>query len=132
MRQRALTPWLRACAACGPTLIVLEATGGLERPLVRALVAAALPVVVANPRHVRDCAKATGQLAKTDRLDALVLARFAEAVRARAAGAPPTTAGYAHCREEPVEHRAHAGPAPDPRACDLADGGAGPPQRRTR
>jgi transposase len=64
-----------------PTLIVLEATGGLERPLVRALVAAALPVIVANPRHVRDCAKATGQLAKTDRLDALVLARFAEAVR---------------------------------------------------
>jgi transposase len=58
-----------------PTLIVLEATGGLERPLVRALVAAALPVIVANPRHVRDCAKATGQLAKTDRLDALVLAR---------------------------------------------------------
>ena len=47
----------------------------------RALVAAALPVIIANPRHVRDCAKATGQLAKTDRLDALVLARFAEAVR---------------------------------------------------
>jgi transposase len=64
-----------------PTLIVLEATGGLERPLVRALVAAALPVIVANPRQVRDFAKATGQLAKTDRLDALVLARFAEAVR---------------------------------------------------
>lgn len=64
-----------------PTLIVLEATGGWERPLVRALVAAALPVIVANPRHVRDFAKATGQLAKTDRLDAGVLARFAEAVR---------------------------------------------------
>jgi transposase len=48
---------------------------------VRALVAAALPVIVANPRHVRDFAKATGQLAKTDRLDAVVLARFAEAVR---------------------------------------------------
>jgi transposase len=64
-----------------PTLIVLEATGGLERPLVRALVAAALPVIVANPRQVRDFAKATGQLAKTDQLDARVLARFAEAVR---------------------------------------------------
>lgn len=64
-----------------PALIVLEATGGLERPLVRALVAAALPVIVANPRHVRDFAKATGQLAKTDRLDAVVLARVAEAVR---------------------------------------------------
>lgn len=64
-----------------PTLIVLEATGGLERPLVRALVAAALPVIVANPRQVRDFAKATGQLAKTDPLDAQILAHFAEAVR---------------------------------------------------
>ncbi len=64
-----------------PTLIVLEATGGLERPLVRALVDATLPVVVVNPRHVRDFAKATGQLAKTDALDAQVLARFAQAVR---------------------------------------------------
>lgn len=64
-----------------PTLIVLEATGGLERSVVRALVAAGLPVIVVNPRQVRDFAKATGQLAKTDRLDAGVLARFAEAVR---------------------------------------------------
>jgi transposase len=64
-----------------PALIVLEATGGLERALVRALVEAALPVVVVNPRQVRDFAKATGQLAKTDTLDAHVLARFAEAVR---------------------------------------------------
>lgn len=64
-----------------PTVVVLEATGGLERLLVRALVEAGLPVVVVNPRHVRDFAKATGQLAKTDALDARVLARFAEAVR---------------------------------------------------
>lgn len=64
-----------------PTLIVLEATGGWERPLVRALVAATLPVIVANPRQVRDFAKATGQLAKTDPLDAAILAHFAEAVR---------------------------------------------------
>lgn len=64
-----------------PTMIVVEATGGLERPLVRAVVDAALPVVVVNPRHVRDFAKATGQLAKTDALDAQVLARFAQAVR---------------------------------------------------
>src|SRR5207244_13419635 len=62
-------------------MIVVEATGGLERPLVRAVVDAALPVVVVNPRHVRDVAKATGQLAKTDALDAQVLARFAQAVR---------------------------------------------------
>jgi transposase len=64
-----------------PERIVLEATGGLERPLVRALVAAGLPVIVANPRQVRDFARATGRLAKTDRLDALVLARFAETVQ---------------------------------------------------
>lgn len=64
-----------------PERIVVEATGGWERPVVRALVAAGLPVIVANPRQVRDFARATGQLAKTDRLDALVLARFAESVR---------------------------------------------------
>ena len=64
-----------------PTLIVLEATGGYELPMVRALVAEGLPVIVANPRQVRDFAKATGQLAKTDRIDACLLARFAEAVR---------------------------------------------------
>ena len=64
-----------------PTRIVMEATGGLERPLVRALVDAALPVIVVNPRQVRDFAKATGQLAKTDTLDAQVLARFAEVIQ---------------------------------------------------
>lgn len=64
-----------------PTLIVLEATGGLEVPLAGALAAAALPVVVVNPRQVRDFARATGQLAKTDRLDAQILAHFAEAIR---------------------------------------------------
>jgi transposase len=64
-----------------PTLVVLEATGGYELAAVGALVAAGLPVVVANPRQVRDFAKATGQLAKTDRLDAAVLALFAERVR---------------------------------------------------
>ena len=65
----------------GPTLVLLEATGGLELPLVAALAIAELPVVVANPRQVRDFAKATGALAKTDALDAAVLAHFAEAVR---------------------------------------------------
>jgi transposase len=64
-----------------PTTVVLEATGGLELPLASALAAAGLPVAVVNPRQVRDFAKGTGQLAKTDRLDAAVLARFAEAVR---------------------------------------------------
>lgn len=64
-----------------PTLVVLEATGGLEVPLTGALAAAGLPVVVVNPRQVRDFAKATGKLAKTDALDASVLAQFAEVVR---------------------------------------------------
>ena len=63
-----------------PALIVLEATGGLEVPLTGALAAAGLPVVAINPRQVRDFARATGQLAKTDRLDAQVLAQFAEAI----------------------------------------------------
>ena len=64
-----------------PCLIVLEATGGVERAVTRTLVNAELSVVVVNPRQVRDFAKATGQLAKTDSIDAMVLARFAEAVR---------------------------------------------------
>ena len=64
-----------------PALVLLEATGGLELPLAAALAAAALPVVVVNPRQVRDFAKATGTLAKTDTLDAGVLAHFAAAVR---------------------------------------------------
>lgn len=64
-----------------PTLVVMEATGGLERPVAAALAASGLPVAVANPRQVRDFARATGRLAKTDALDAEILAHFAEAVR---------------------------------------------------
>jgi transposase len=64
-----------------PTLIVLEATGGLERAVTAALATAGFPVVVVNPRQVRDFARATGQLAKTDALDARALAHFAAAVR---------------------------------------------------
>ena len=64
-----------------PARIVLEATGGLERPLLQALHAAGLPVVVVNPRQVRDFAKALGILAKTDRLDARVLAHFAASIQ---------------------------------------------------
>ena len=59
----------------GPDLVLLEATGGLELPFVAALAAAALPVVVVNPRQVRDFARATGTLAKSDALDAGGLAR---------------------------------------------------------
>src|SRR4029450_12046038 len=64
-----------------PTLVVLEATGGLAVPVTGALAEAGLPVVVVNPRHARDVAKATGRLAKTDTLDARGLAHLAEAVR---------------------------------------------------
>lgn len=63
------------------TLVVVEATGGLEVPLVRALQRAAIAVAVVNPRQIRDFAKACGVLAKTDALDAEVLAHFAEAIR---------------------------------------------------
>lgn len=64
-----------------PQLIVLEATGGLEAPIVAELAEAGLPLVVVNPRQVRDFARALGRLAKTDALDAAVLALFAERVR---------------------------------------------------
>ena len=62
----------------GCTRIVLEATGGYETVLAAALAAEGLPVVVVNPRWVRDYARSVGQLAKTDRIDAMILARFAE------------------------------------------------------
>ena len=64
-----------------PDMVVLEATGGLEIPLAAALAASSLPVAVVNPRQVRNFAKAVGRLAKTDALDAQVLAHFAEAVQ---------------------------------------------------
>ena len=64
-----------------PAMVLLEASGGLELPLVAALATKEVPVVVVNPRQVRDFARATGKLAKTDSLDAAVLAHFAEAVQ---------------------------------------------------
>ena len=64
-----------------PSLVVLESTGGLERQIMLALISAEIPAVMANPRQVRDFAKATGQLAKTDKIDAAVLAHYAEAIR---------------------------------------------------
>jgi transposase len=64
-----------------PSLIVLEATGGYETPAVAALASAGLAVAVINPRQARDFAKSLGRLAKTDQIDALILARFAEAVQ---------------------------------------------------
>ena len=76
-----ITALVAQLQAVSPTLIVLEATGGFQRAVVAALATAGLPVVVANPRQTRDFAKATGQLAKTDALDARALAHFAEAIR---------------------------------------------------
>jgi len=68
-------------AALAPTLVVVEATGGYETPVVTALAVAQVPVVAVNPRQVRHFAQALGQLAKTDAIDAAVLALFAERVR---------------------------------------------------
>jgi transposase len=79
--ERGVRTLVERLRALMPALIVLEATGGYELLSVAALAAAALPVVVVNPRQVRDFAKATGQLAKTDRIDADILARFADVVR---------------------------------------------------
>lgn len=72
---------VEALREVSPALVVMEATGGFEVPAVGALAAADVPVVVANPRQVRDFAKSTGQLAKTDQIDARILALFAERVR---------------------------------------------------
>ena len=71
----------RRLTAVSPVLIVMEATGGLETRLATELVASGLPVAVINPRQARDYAKAIGQLAKTDRVDAAILCAFARAIR---------------------------------------------------
>ena len=76
-----LTELCARLVAAAPAQIVMEATGGLETEVAVALSAAGHAVVVANPRQVRDFARATGQLAKTDTLDAQVLARFAAVIQ---------------------------------------------------
>ncbi|MBI3158184.1 MAG: IS110 family transposase [Chloroflexi bacterium] len=68
-------------ASRAPALVVMEATGGLEKSVLTDLAGAGLPVAVVNPKRVREFARASGQLAKTDRLDALIIARFAQAIR---------------------------------------------------
>ena len=83
---------LAAVTARAPRLVVLEATGGYETAVVAALAVAGVAVAVVNPRQVRDFAKATGQLAKTDALDAQVLARFAQRVQPPARPLPEVTA----------------------------------------
>lgn len=64
-----------------PTLIVVEASGGLEQPVVRELCKENMPVAIANPTRVRQFARSTGQLAKTDKLDAKIIAQYAQAVK---------------------------------------------------
>lgn len=87
---------VRRLAALRPALIVLEATGGYEMPLAAALQIAGLPTAVVNPRQARDFAKATGRLAKTDRLDAQIIAAFAEAVQPEPRPLPDAEAEALH------------------------------------
>lgn len=83
-----LAKLLEMISEVGPELIVMEATGGYEQRLVALLASERLPVAVVNAKRVRDFAKATGQLAKTDRLDAAVLSDFAEKLRPQASTLP--------------------------------------------
>jgi transposase len=87
-----------------PALVVLEATGGYETVVASTLAAAQLPLAVVNPRQIRDFARTTGQLAKTDRLDAAVIAHFAEAVRPPAR---PIATAEAQTLGEVVARRRH-------------------------
>src|SRR6266571_195545 len=116
----------------GPVLVVLEATGGFEHAAAAALGAARLGVVIANPRQVRAFARAIGQLAKTDAIDAQVLALFAERVqptpRPLPAHAAPSTGRDAGGREEPPQ----CGPPPRPPWHQATHPLAGAPTRGRR
>jgi len=86
--------------AFSPALVVLEATGGFELTVAAALSGAGLPLAVVNPRQIRDFARATGRLAKTDALDAQVLAQFAEVMRPQPRPLPDAEArALAGCSE---------------------------------
>ena len=75
-----------------PSLVIMEASGGYERLIAAALAAAKLPIAVVNPRQVRDFARSMGQLAKTDRIDAKVIAHFGEAADVEAQSLPSSAA----------------------------------------
>jgi len=85
----ALEGLVQRLRALGPALIVLEASGGYEQEALFALLAAGLPAALVNPRQTHNFAKATGYLAKTDRIDARLLAHFAATVRPSVTAAPP-------------------------------------------
>ncbi len=86
-----MTALAEELADLGPAVVVVEATGGLEMSLTAALSVAGLPVAVVNPKRVRDFARATGRLAKTDKLDAQVLAQFGAMVRPPIRSLPDAT-----------------------------------------
>lgn len=92
--ETGLTALTRGLKPLKPSLVVLEATGGYEREAMLMLAAVDLPVVVVNPRHVRDFARSTGQLAKTDRIDAEIISLFAERVRPELRPLPDDTSRY--------------------------------------
>lgn len=89
--SKGIAELIRWARSCSPERVLLESTGHYHLPLLRALLARELPAVLVNARQVRDFARATGQLAKTDRIDARVLAHFGEVV--------PTTVGSLPSKE---------------------------------
>lgn len=93
-REPDIAQLVQRLQALQPALIVLEATGGLEMPVAAALAVARLPTAIVNPRQVRKFAEASGQLAKTDKIDAQVLAHFAEAIRPEPRGLPDEQAQH--------------------------------------
>ena len=127
------------CATLAPHIVALEATGGFETVAAAALAAAGLPVVVVNPAQVRAFAKAIGQRAKTDPIDAAVIAHFAEATKPRAAAAArrgDPAAGRSG-RPPAADHRDDRGRAParearhDRRVCRRASPGSSRRWRRS-
>lgn len=87
--RKEMADWI---SGLGPERVVVEATGGYEKPFVAELLARRLPIVVVNPAQVRAFARAVGQLAKTDAIDARILARFAQTVRPEARPLPDAAA----------------------------------------
>lgn len=98
---------VRRLTKLAPALVVMESTGGFEYALAAALIAASVRVVVVNPRQVRDYARATGRLAKTDKIDARVLAAFGEAIKPELRQLPDTAlrelSGLLRRRQQVVE-----------------------------
>lgn len=80
--------WVDALAQNKPDLVIMEATGGYERVIAGLLAASGIPLAIVNPRQVRDFAKAANQLAKTDAIDARVIALFGEALKIEAKSLP--------------------------------------------